>query len=175
MEEKVIIERCKAGEIASYKIIYNRYNRPLFHTAYRMLGNREDAEDAVQTAFIKMYKSIKRFKYKSKFSTYLFRILINTCIDMNKRKYKLKLRSRETIEDTVSFNNLDYEIKLEIDKAVRKLPPKQQECFLLFTVGDRKQKEIAEILNISIGGVKSNIFQAKSKLRSYLNEYKQKG
>jgi len=172
MKEKDIIERCQAGEIEAFKILYDRYNRPLLHTAYRMLGNTHDAEDAVQTAFLKVHKSIKGFKYKSKFSTYLFRILINICIDMNKKKSTYS--SMETIKDSAEFNGPDYAVRLEIDKALRKLPSKQRECFLLFTVGDRKQKEIAEILDISVGGVKSNIFQAKVKLRAYLNEYKYK-
>lgn len=171
MEEKAIVERCKIGEIEAYKILYTRYNRPLFHTAYRMLGNKEDAEDAVQTTFLKVYKSIQKFQYKSKFSTYLFRILMNTCIDIGKKKTKYKFQSMEKIEYK-NFNNPDYEVKMEIDQALEKLPHKQRECFLLFTVADRKQKEIAEILDISIGGVKSNIFQAKSKLRSYLGKCK---
>ena len=173
MEEKAIIERCKVGEIRAYKIIYNRYNRPLFHTAYRMLGNREDAEDAVQTTFLKLYKGIKSFKFKAKFSTYLFQILINTCIDMNKKKSKI--RSGELMENSAVSMNTDIEIKMEIDRALHTLPPKQKQCFLLFTVGDRKQREIAKILGISLGGVKSNIFQAKTKLRFFLNESKMRG
>ncbi len=168
MKEKEIIEKCKSGEIGAYKFLYDRYNRPLFHTAYRMLGNREDAEDAVQTTFIKLYKGIKRFKFKAKFSTYLFQILINTCIDMNKKKSKIRLG--ELGENSAVSMNTDVEIKMEIDRALHTLPPKQKQCFLLFTVGDRKQREIAKILGISLGGVKSNIFLAKSKLRSYLNE-----
>ncbi len=174
MEEKAVIERCKTGEVKAYKILYARYNQPLLHTAYRMLGNKEDAEDAVQTTFLKVYKSIKNFQYKSKFSTYLFRILLNACIDIGKKKKKNNFRSMEKIEN-INIKYPDYEVKQEIEQALEKIPPKQRECFLLFTVGDRKQKEIAEILDISIGGVKSNIFQAKSKLRSYLSECKKKG
>jgi len=172
MKEKDIIERCQTGEIEAFKLLYNRYNRPLLHTAYRMLGNTHDAEDAVQTAFLKVYKNIKRFRYKSKFSTYLFKILINICIDMSKKKHRNK--KVELMED-INLKKPNYELEMEIDRALQKLPSKQRECFLLFTVGDRKQKEIAEILDISLGSVKANIFHAKLKLRSYLSEYTEKG
>ena len=92
---------------------------------------------------------------------------------MNKKKSKI--RSGELMENSAVSMNTDIEIKMEIDRALHTLPPKQKQCFLLFTVGDRKQREIAKILGISLGGVKSNIFQAKTKLRFFLNESKMRG
>jgi len=135
----------------------------LYSVAYRILGNKEESEDAMQNTFIKLLNSIKDFKFQSKFSSYLTRILINSCYDLiHKRK------STEEIEDNIfQQNNGDW--KLSLEKAISCLPLKMRECFILYAVEGFKQKEIAETMGLSEGTVKAHIFQAKVKLRKILS------
>lgn len=153
--------------MSAYKAIYQRYEQPLLRTALRILGQRQDAEDALQTTFLKLYRGIKNFRFNSKFSTYLFRILINNCFDILKEKKRMNL-------DTLGEANPSYSpepaVKFQLEKAIETLPPKMRTCFVLFAIEEFKQMEIAEILNLSLGAVKSNIFHAKTRLRARLSD-----
>jgi RNA polymerase sigma-70 factor (ECF subfamily) len=166
MNESKIIRRCQNRDLNAFKMIYDRYNQPLLHTAQRVLGQREDAEDAVQTTFIKLYRSIDNFQFKSKFSTYLFRILMNVCFDMRK---KIKALKTESLEDIYPSRSSDQDKKIYLDKCIKALPEQMRSCFVLYAEEQFKYKDIARIMDISIGSVKSNIFHAKMKLRAMLS------
>lgn len=167
MDENTVILRCKQGEMSAYKMIYDRYEQPLLHTAFRMLRQQEDAEDAVQTTFLKLYRGIQNYQLGGKFSTYLFQILMNVCFDMLRKKNRAVMSDRDPEELAV---NPQPSNRLAIEKAINSLPDRMRACFVLFAVEEFKQKEIAEILNLSVGGVKSSIFHAKAHLRSLLSD-----
>ncbi|UCH92577.1 MAG: RNA polymerase sigma factor [Candidatus Aminicenantes bacterium] len=167
MNEDKLIKRCQRYDMSAYKVIYQHYEQPLLRTALRILGQRQDAEDAVQTTFLKLYRGIKNFQFKSKFSTYLFRILINNCFDILKGRKQVKL-------DTLDKVNPSYTpepgVKFQLEKAIDALPQRMRACFVLFAIEEFKQNEIAEILGLSLGAVKSNIFHAKTRLRTRLSD-----
>ena len=148
-------------------MIYDRYEQPLLSTALRMLGQRQDAEDAVQTAFIRLYRGIGNFRFSAKFSTYLFRILMNVCFDtLEKQK---RMRSQDL--DSVTPSHLpNHDMKMVLEEAIDALPEQQRACFILFVIEEFKQTEIAEVLGLSLGGVKSNIHHAKNRLRQELSK-----
>jgi RNA polymerase sigma-70 factor (ECF subfamily) len=166
MQEQEIIQRCQKGDIEAFRLIYERYSQALLHTALKTLGNKEDAEDAVQTTFVKLHQGIRRFRFDSKFSTYLFRILFNVCFD--------RLRATRTKMEPLGMVNLSnqpkQDLRAELDNAIRRLPDQQRACFVLYAIEELPQRDIAEILNLSIGGVKANIHHAKKKLRSHLGD-----
>lgn len=160
----ILIRRCQSGEINAYREMYELYAGQLFSIALRMTASKEDAEDALHNTFIKLQSSIHQFRFESKFSSYIIRILINVCYDIiNKRKDILTLLQNE---DIVFDEN--YELCYSLEAAIQKLPLKMRECFILFAVEGFKQNEIADILNIKIGSVKAHIFQARRKLRDIL-------
>jgi RNA polymerase sigma-70 factor (ECF subfamily) len=167
MQEREIIQRCQEGDVSAYKLVYDRYEQPLLRTALRMLRHREDAEDAVQVAFIKLYRGIQKFRYDSKFSTYLFRILMNVCFDQLEKKRKMRMQVLDSV-------NLSYhprhDLRTELEEAIHALPEQQRACFVLFAIEELKQSEIAEIMGLSLGGVKSNIYHAKARLRGMLSD-----
>lgn len=152
--------------MSAYKAIYQRYEQPLLRTALRILRHQQDAEDALQTTFLKLYRGIKNFRFNSKFSTYLFRILINNCFDILKEKKRMNL---DTPEQADPSYNPEPGVKFQLEKAIDALPSKMRTCFVLFAIEEFKQIEIAEMLNLSIGTVKSNIFHAKKRLRARLS------
>jgi RNA polymerase sigma-70 factor (ECF subfamily) len=166
-EDIKLIKRCQQGEISAFETLYYNYGEMLFRIAIRMLKQKEDAEDAVQTTFVKLYHGIGKYRFQSKFSTYLIRIVMNVCFDQLKKRKRM---SGEPITEKASTNQGNLDLRLELDKAIHTLPPQQKACFSLFAIEDRPQEEIADILNITLGGVKSNIFQAKAKLKAILSK-----
>lgn len=161
--EKELLKQCQQGELSAYKNLYERYSTMLYSVAMRMLGKKEDAEDALQNCFIRLYRSSGQFKYESKFSSYLVRILINCCYDvLSKRKNVYDIQTEE------SPNRPDNDWSLTLESAIQMLPLKMRECFILFAVEGFKQQEIAEMMEISEGAVKAHVFQAKKKLRQIL-------
>ncbi len=166
VQEDQIIKDCQKKNIGAYKMIYDRYEQPLLHTALRFMGQQQDAEDAVQLTFIKLYKSIHHYHFGAKFSTYLFKILINTCFDLLKKRNRLKTADIE-LDNLSTHTSPDTKIYLE--DAILKLPKRMRICFVLHAVEGMPQKEIANMLSLTVGGVKSNVYHAKTRLRAFLS------
>lgn len=165
-DEIQIIKLCQEGDLNAFEKIYRQYQKPLYNFAFRMLGSHEDAEDAMQVTFLKLYRGISGFKFKAKFSSYLMSILIRVCYDsLNKRKQG----AAELNENITSFKPVN-DLAMDLEKAILLLPLRMRECFILFAVQGYDQSAIADILKISIGSVKAHIFQAKQKLRRILSD-----
>jgi RNA polymerase sigma-70 factor (ECF subfamily) len=164
--EESVVRRCQQGEIGAFETIYKQYEKPMLSVAYRMLNTREDAEDALQNAFVNLYRKISQFKFDSAFSTWLYRIVVNACLD--------KLKQRKS-SSHVPLDHFDEhpehghsELGYHLQKAIDGLPPKMKACFVLFAVEGFKQREIADILNMKEGTIKAQVFEAKARLRDIL-------
>ena len=169
MDEEAIVQRCKEGDLMAYRLLYERYEQPFLRTATRMLGRQQEAEDAVQETFLKLHRRIQHYKSGSRFSTYFFRILINSCYDM------LRKRGPESSgESDLSFishhSPRETGLRASIEEAITSLPERMRDCFVLFAVEEFRMDEIAQILQISIGTVKASIHGARMKLRSWLSD-----
>ncbi len=159
------IRLCQQGDVSGFERIFVQYRQPLLRVALRMLGNKQDAEDAVQMTFMKLYKSIGNFNFAARFSTYLFRILVNSCYDLLEKRKRMMLQDLDCVDPSYSP---DGDMKIQLERAILQLPERMRVCFVLFAVEEVKQTEIAEILKISLGAVKANIFHAKKKLKKIL-------
>lgn len=164
-EESRIVERCRAGDLGAYRLLYERYEKPLLRTAYRLVGRRQEAEDAVQETFLKLYRGLGGFRSGSRFSTYLFRILINTCTD-------IKRTGRRVVFDDGEIERLPAPESAGIDpgliRAIDRLPARMKSCFLLNAVEEFTLQEVADMLQVNIGSVKASVHRARKKLRSWL-------
>ena len=165
MQEAEAIRQCQSGDPRGFRWIYDRYGQPLLAVARRMLGDAAEAEDAVQDSFIRAHRAIGRFRGDSQLGTWLFKIHMRVCLDHLARR---RPEPREHIDTLGHASPLDHELRLTLDAAIAALPDQQRACFVLHTVSELKQEEIAESLGLSVGGVKSNIFHAKRKLRAAL-------
>ena len=117
----------------------------------------------MQTTFIRLHRSIGRYRFEAALGTWLMRILINVCHDMLRaRKRRLDLRSAEPAPGP------GPDLRLQLEEAILSLPERMRACFVLFAVEGFPQKEIAEMLDIREGTVKAQIFQAREKLRALL-------
>lgn len=166
MDEEALVRRCREGDLMAYRSLYERYEQPFLRTALRLLGRQQDAEDAVQETFFKLYKKVHHYRSGSNFSTYFFRILINSCTDI------LRTRRSETALDAVPpvlGRESTHELRYSIEQAIAGLPEQMRTCFVLFAVEDLRQEEIAQILEISVGAVKAHVHRARARLRALLS------
>ena len=152
--------------MSAYRWVYDKYAKLLYNAARRVLGNAEDAEDAVQMSFIRLYRGIKNFRYRSSFCTYLYRILMNVCFDVLNREKKERLK-RDRIKNEGAAVQVSA-VSLPLEEAIGELPERMRTCFVLHVIEQIDQKDIARIMDLSLGGVKSHIFQAKVRLRTRL-------
>jgi RNA polymerase sigma factor (sigma-70 family) len=167
MDEEAIVKKCQRGDLGAYRMIYERYEQPFLRTAFRMLGRQQEAEDAVQDTFLKLYCGIHHYKSGTRFSSYIFRILINSCYDI------LRKRSPEVSLDlnkTEHYHLPSGETRHSIKEAIAALPGQMRACFVLFAIEGFKQEEIAEVLEIKVGTVKATIHWAKARLRTWLSK-----
>lgn len=165
--ETELVKRCQRGDMHAFKKLYDSYHQPMLRVAYRMLGQQQDAEDAVQTAFIKAHRGIHTFRFQAKFSTWLFQILSNVCLDAI--RVQKKHRSENIDVDAQSITP-QTDMKIQLEQSIAELPERMRLCFVLFAVEEFKIENIADILNMSVGGVKSTLFQARVRLRKILTD-----
>lgn len=176
IDDKVLIECILEGDESAFNILFEKYKRKIYLTAYRLLGNHEDASDITQETLIKVYKELKNFRNESSLYTWIYRITINLSLNLIKKK---KLRSFFDFEDVdewlfkderqspeLSFR--ENELSNKIQEAIKKLPEKQRTVFTLRYYDELSYEEISEILGTSIGALKANYFHAINKLQKEL-------
>ena len=137
--------------------------------AYHIVGNRQDAEDAVQETFVKVFRAIHGFQGESGIGTWLCRILINVCYDVA-RKRKREADPEEHALDSGPAPSGELAIKVAIEAALRRIHPKHRMVFLLFEAEGLRHSEIAAILEIPEGTSKAWLFEAKKELKRMLTE-----
>ena len=180
-DNELIIEARKGNDIA-FSDLVQRYDRRVFQIALKYFKNEDDAKDVYQDVFIRVYKGLNKFEFKSEFSTWLFRIATNVCLT---HKMQLGRRKAESLspgdEDDAPVQEIassphvepenemiDKDTKRMIQEAVEKLPPKQRMVFTLKHDESYKIKEIAEMMKCSEGTVKKYLFLAVDKLKVQL-------
>lgn len=181
-QEAAVIQAVLDGDVNAYEALVKEYEKNVYNLALRMTGNSEDAADMAQEAFIKAYNSLTAFRGDSKFSVWLYRIVSNVCLDF------LRSRSRKQTVSLSTENDDGEEVELDIadethspeqllDRsltrdAVRRglaaLPPDHREILLLREIQGLSYEEIADVLGLEAGTVKSRIFRARRKLCSFL-------
>jgi RNA polymerase sigma-70 factor (ECF subfamily) len=163
---------CRSGRLGAYEELYQAHGARLKSLAMNLLGNRHDAEDAVQETFLKVHRSIGRFKGQSSFATWVYRILVNTCYDARRKKVR---RQEMPEEENRKFPEApapagNPPLRMAIERSLARLSAQQREVFLLAEVEGFKHSEIGGILDISEAASKNALFQEKKHLRQMLTE-----
>lgn len=161
-----LAESCKRGNVRAYEVLYELHGARMKSLAFHLLRSRADAEDAVQDAFLKVYRSMKGFAGQSALSTWMYRILINCCYDAMRRKHRLA----ETAAASETSTESKLPLKIALDTALEKLNERQRLVFVLFEVEGLKHSEIAGILDAPEGTCRSWLFEAKRELKRMLME-----
>lgn len=181
-QEAMIVQRIIGGETEAFELLVLEYQKNVYNVALRITGNAEDAADMAQEAFIKAFNSISSFKGDSRFSVWLYRIVSNVSVDFLRSKARrpssslsIENEEGETVELEIADESLSPEKLLETklsSQAVRRgldsLPEDYRQILLLREIQGLSYDEIAQILDVEIGTVKSRIFRARKKLCAYL-------
>jgi RNA polymerase sigma-70 factor, ECF subfamily len=160
-----LLAACRRREMRAFEEVYRAHGSRLKSVAFHILRNRQDAEDAVQETFLKLYRGIDGFQGNSGIGTWLCRIAINVAYDVARR------RQREpecAIPDTAGANQLP--LKVALNDALGRIHPKHRTVFWLFEVEGMRHAEIAAILEVPEGTSKAWLFEAKKELKRMLME-----
>ena len=180
-DDQILIDAIRSGDTKAYAQLVNRYKDLVYTLALRMVKHREEAEEVAQDTFVKVFRSLNRFKGDSKFSTWIYRITYNTSLD---RLKKNKKHYNDIEIDDYTFNQLgtidnalDNLINEEKSKLIRqcidKLPEDSSSLLTLFYFEELSLDEISKIINIEANTVKVKLFRARKKLAVILEQFLQ--
>jgi RNA polymerase sigma-70 factor, ECF subfamily len=158
---------CAAGDSDSYAEVYRRFGERMKSIAFNHLGNIADAEDAVQETFVKLHRAAKGFTGEAAFTTWLYRILVNTCLDSLRRRRR-RIQEAPIDDELPSMRaaaTVDDAKRMTLRKMLAELPEQKRSVFMLFEIEGLSHAEIAEILDISEGNSKWILFSTKKQLQ----------
>ena len=167
-----LTRRSQAGDTEAFGELVSKYSTKIFSMVYCILGNENDAWDLAQEGFLKAWRSIHRFEARSSFYTWLYSITMNLTIDSLRRKGR---RQEVELDDAMpSFlpspriNCERAEIREQVNAALAQLSPEHRAVVVLKEIEDMQYREIAEVLNVSMGTVMSRLFYGRKRLQSIL-------
>ena len=183
LPEAELIKRCKNGDREAFNELFAQYESRVINIAYGMLSDRDDAYDAAQEVFIKVYKNISSFKENSSLSTWIYRITSNMCNDFLRKRMRsattisihaesdddrgIELCDQSPLPEEYAEHN---ETQRAVRQAISELSPEYREIITLYDVEDMSYENIAEVLNCPVGTVKSRLNRARNALKKKLSE-----
>ncbi len=183
MDEERLIKRAQNGDSKAFEMLIEAHFKKIYNIAYRIAGNPDDASDMTQEVMIKLFRNINSFGGNSKFSTWVYRVATNTCLDELKKLRRHSAYSINSeintgegeflyeVEDTSPTPDLEVErgeLSDMVEKAITALNPEHRAIITLRDIQEFSYEEIANILNISEGTVKSRISRARMQLKKIL-------
>lgn len=176
--DEELVDSVLEGNRAHFDLLIERWQKPLFNFVLRFLNSEEEARDACQDAFVNAYRNLAKFKKESKFSSWLFKIAINRCNTLLRKRQRWRMffepsGETEFADSVVDERNAEQMVEREqiygrIRRAVSQLPPEQKAVLLLKTYEGLKFHEISEMLSCPVSTVKSRMYYALDGLRKAL-------
>ncbi len=174
MLDQELIKQLQDGDSRAFQTFYEKYGPGVYRICYRFLNNKTEAEDAVQEVFLKAFHSLSQFRGQAQISTWLYRIAVNHCLNLQ-RLSRLRswlslefLNNRQPISENIEDNPLDNlenkETRDLIEQAVAALPERQRMAFILCRYEQKSYQEMAEIMNCSVSAIESCLHHAKKNL-----------
>jgi len=180
VSDNELIIKSQNGDVLAFEELIYRYDKMVLRLAFKFTNDSDDAKDIYQEVFIKVYKGLANFQFKSEFSTWLFRITSNVCITFKRSKQKVNNFSIDHSEDSLTSNipdeesnspesiYLNSEFGEKLNNALETLSPNQKMSFLLKHLEGYKIREIADMMNFKEGTVKKYLFDAVRRLKIQL-------
>ena len=181
-----LIYKAQKGDSFAFEQLMSSYDRQVLSLAYSIVGNPDDAQDIYQEALISAYKSLPKFRMQSDFFTWLYRIAVNKAINFKRKNLKYQNESitksdsdsygsdhdlRISLSETPEEVTIQNELKELIEEAVLLLSSQERMAFVLCHQQGYKLREAAELMNCSLGTVKSYLFRSREKLKIHLKPY----
>lgn len=178
IDDQFYITKIIKGDTKSFAVLVDRYKDLVFTLALRLLKNKEEAEDVSQDIFIRVYKSLNKFKGDSKFSTWIYRITYNSCLDTLKKykqEYQIVPLDDYTGHQAIILENAfdalaEKEQKQIIEDCLHRLPNEDSFLLTLYYFEEQSLDEISKILGLTANNVKVKLFRSRKKLTSILKE-----
>jgi RNA polymerase sigma-70 factor (ECF subfamily) len=174
VSDEELVAAFREGTESAFNRIVERYKREMYSVAYRISGNHGDADDIVQETFLRAYRALAAFRGGSSLKTWLYRIAVNTSINLLKRRARHAAAALDTHPAQATEGPrgeralLDEELRRRLSAAIGRLPEKQQKTLILKVFQELKFSEIASVMQCSVGTAKANFFHAVRNLRSEL-------
>ena len=178
--EQKLIARASGGDPAAFNQLMAMHEKRMYAVALRMFANREDAQDCLQEAMLRVYRAIGSFKGQSSFSTWVYRITMNTCLDELRRKKNRPNTSLDNLLDqgwspsdggnAPERSAIQTETRQMLAGAIRELPEDMRSAIVLRDVQGYSYDEIAQMLDVNVGTIKSRISRGREKLREKLSK-----
>lgn len=187
-EDQRLVQRVRSGDFSAMDELVQRHYRSVFNLAFRLSGSYDDAQDIVSEAFIRVHNALPNFRGDANFTTWLYRIVKNVFLDERKKQ---RVRSHSSLEEMIDLEDSAVSRQVEdpnpgphwvvergeradtIQSAVRTLPEAQRVMIALYHFQHRSYEEIAEIMGLPIGTVKSRLNRARLALKSKLSDTKE--
>lgn len=182
INNEIIVRNAQKGDTEAFGNIVEQYQKMVYNLSYRMLGNPDDACEASQEVFIRVYRSINKFKFDSKFSTWIYKITSNLCLDMMRKAKPGVIHIEKSIDTEdgeitrdLPDNNMDVEDSVlrsekvdAVRKAILKLQPDYRSVIVLRDINGESYERISQILGLPEGTVKSRINRGRQELKNIL-------
>ena len=179
MEESRLIQRAGEDDASAFNTLMEMHERRMYAVALRMCGNPEDAQDCLQEAMLRIYRAINSFKAQSSFSTWVYRITMNTCLDELRRRKNRPNTSLDGLYDagwspvdpgqTPEKSALIKDMRRQLQAFIRELPEDMRAAIVLHDVEGYSYDEIASMLDVNVGTIKSRISRGREKLRDKIS------
>ncbi|RPI04462.1 MAG: sigma-70 family RNA polymerase sigma factor [Ignavibacteriae bacterium] len=175
--DKEIIQRVLDGDVKAFGLLVDRHKAKAMTLAVRILKNREEAEEALQDSFVKVYRALSSFEWKSSFSTWFYRIVYNTCATAAGKKMRIHSLSIDMedeygIRTEIESDDLQPDGVMESEEfsrivadEIEKLPVVYGSTFTLFAIQEMSYEEIVQVTGLPLGTVKARLFRARALLR----------
>lgn len=179
-DEQSMIRRARAGDHTAFEEIVTAYEKKIYHMSLRYTGNEFDAMDVTQDVFLRVYRFLPQFQEESRFSTWLYRIVVNTNMDFLRKRGQLSETSLDEEDEegfTREISDLRYNPESELDRielqqaicdGIKALPPHMREIVILRDIGGLTYDEIGRVLSLEPGTVKSRLSRARDRLCAFL-------
>ena len=188
-EDTELVARTQAGDPAAFDRLVGKYSPRLYGRVYHMTSNHEDTNDLLQDIFAKAYRSITSFRGRSSFYTWMHTIAVNMSINFLKKRgrhFQMSLadvdagieHDKDFIEKTASLSASPsrqvslQELQVRLNEAMQKLSPEHRAVVTMFDIQDMAHRDIAQIMGVSEGTVRSRLFYAHKQLQNYLDEFR---
>ena len=177
LSDEELAARFRDGEKrVSFTLIVERYQKRIYYSARKLVnGDHDEADEIAQETFVKVYEALDSFRGDAKLYTWIYRIMMNAVIYKTRRKKVRKNVGLEEVEDTLQSHDHSPMERMErsemtalIEEAIKTVPPKQREVFLLRFYDEMPYEEMSQILGTSVGGLKANYFHAVKKISEYV-------
>jgi RNA polymerase sigma-70 factor (ECF subfamily) len=175
-----LVARWQGGDTQAFGVLVRRHEKRVFRLLMRMLGSREEAEDAAQEAFLSLHRHGHRFRREARFSTFVYRVAVNAALNRRRNLGRVRARERELFQRQAAGDDLPSaprdpegaasgaQVQARVQEALLELPADLRMAVILFDIEGQSYRDIADVLGIPEGTVKSRIHRARNALRELL-------